>query len=182
MVLYFITGNKNKFLEAQKELMPIEIEQRAIDLVEIQSLDPQETIEHKLNEAKSLVEGEFFVEDVSINLDALNGFPGPLIKWFIGAIGREGIYELCKMKNNFGAKAVATIGYSNGKEMNFFSGEIFGTVVEPKVDSNFGWDPTFKPNGFNKTFAEMTKEEKNAISHRGKAVRDFKEWYLKKNK
>jgi len=178
MVLYFITGNKNKFAEAQLDLAPIRIEQKEINLVEIQSLDPKETIEHKLKEAQNIVDGEFFVEDVSINLSAMNGFPGPLIKWLLKAVWREGIYDICRAKNNFDAKAIATIGYSDGQDIKFFQGEISGTVVFPKGESDFGWDPIFRPAGFEKTFAEMTKEEKNAISHRGIAVKKFKEFYL----
>ncbi len=180
MVLYFITGNNGKFLEAQKELAPIQIEQKNIDLIEIQSLDTKEVIENKLKEALKQINGEYFVEDVSISLDALNGFPGPLIKWFLKAVGREGIYEICKSKNNFNAIAICTIGYSNNSDIKFFEGEIKGKVVAPKGESNFGWDPIFEPIGFNKTFAEMNPEEKNKISHRGIAVRKFKEFLTKK--
>ncbi len=176
MVLYFVTGDKGKFDEAKIELNPIEVEQKKIDLVEIQSLDPKEIIEHKLKEAQNFVKGEFFVEDVSVYLDAMNSFPGPLIKWLLGAVLREGIYDICKAKNNFGARAIAIIGYFNGKENRFFQGEIKGKVVFPRGESNFGWDPIFQPDGHEKTFAEMTKKEKNKISHRGIAVKKFKEF------
>jgi inosine triphosphate pyrophosphatase len=176
MVLYFITGNNGKFLETQKELKTIEIEQKNIDLAEIQSMDAKEVIEHKLKEASKYINGEYFVEDVCVNIDALNGFPGPLIKWFLKSIGRVGIFEICKSKNNFGATAFCTIGYSNNSKIKFFQGEIQGQVVAPRGESNFGWDPIFVPTGFEKTFAEMTLEEKNKISHRGIAVRKFKEF------
>jgi len=178
MTLYFITGNKNKFAEASKELEPIKIEQKEIDLAEIQSLDSKEVIEHKLKEASKHFSGEFIVEDVSFSLECLNGFPGPLIKWLLKSNGRKGIYELCKAKGNYAAEAKATIGYSDGEKIIFFEGIVKGKIVEPRVDSDFGWDPIFLPKGFNKTFAEMTAEEKNKISHRGLAVRKFKEWYL----
>jgi non-canonical purine NTP pyrophosphatase (RdgB/HAM1 family) len=181
MVLYFITGNKNKFEEAKKELAPIQIEQKKIDLDEIQSLDSKEVIEHKLKEALKHNTGEFFVEDASISLNALNGFPGPFAKWFIKSIGRKGIFNLCKSLMNFDAQMKAIIGYTNGKEILFFEGVVKGKIVEEKVQSDFDWDPIFQPEGFTKTFAEMTKEEKNKISHRGKAVKLFKEYYLKKN-
>jgi non-canonical purine NTP pyrophosphatase (RdgB/HAM1 family) len=85
------------------------------------------------------------------------------------------------LKNNFQAEAKATIGYSDGKEILFFEGIVRGKVVEEKGESDFGWDPIFQPEGFSKTFAEMAPEEKNKISHRGKAVRAFKEYYLTKN-
>ncbi len=179
-MLYFITGNKNKFFEAKKEMLPIELIQKEIDLVEIQSLDSKEVIEHKLKEAAKQFKGEFIVEDVSFTLDAMNGLPGPLIKFFLKSIGKKGLYDLCKSFKNFNAEAKATIGYTDGKDFLFFEGIVKGKVVEPIVESDFGWDPIFMPEGFNKTFAEMPLEEKNLISHRGKALKKFKEYYLNK--
>ena len=179
-MLYFITGNKNKFTEAKKEMFPIELVQKEIDLIEIQSLDSKEVISHKLKEATKHFSGELIVEDVSFTLDAMNGLPGPLIKFFLNSIGRKGIYDLCKSFNNFNAEAKATIGYTDGKEVLFFEGIVKGKVVEPIVESGFGWDSIFVPEGFDKTFAEMQLEEKNKISHRGKALKKFKEYYLNK--
>ncbi len=179
-MLYFITGNKNKFAEAKKEMLPIELVQKEIDLAEIQSLDSKEVIEHKLKEATKHFKGEFIVDDVSFTLDAMNGLPGPLIKFFLKSIGKKGIYNLCKPSGNFKAEAKATIGYTDGKEVLFFEGIVKGKVVEPIAESDFGWDPIFQPEGFNKTFAEMSLEEKNKISHRGKAIKKFKEYYLNK--
>jgi non-canonical purine NTP pyrophosphatase (RdgB/HAM1 family) len=179
MVLYFITGNIGKFEEAKKDLSPIEIKQKEIDLLEIQSLDPIKIIECKLKEAAKFVEGEIFVEDVSFYLEGLNDLPGPLIKLFVQSLGRGGIYNLCKSIGNFNAKALATIGYLNKNEIQFFQGEIKGTVVEKSGDSGFGWDPIFQPIGFDKTFAQMTQEEKNSISHRGIAIKKFKSFLEK---
>jgi inosine triphosphate pyrophosphatase len=179
-MVYFITGNKNKFAEAQKELLPVELIQKEINLIEIQSLDSKEVIEHKLKEAIKHFNGEFIVEDVSFTLNAMNGLPGPLIKFFLKSIGRKGIYDMCKSYGNFNAEAKATIGYTNGKEVLFFEGIVKGKVVEPIAESDFGWDPIFQPEGFNKTFAEMSLEEKNKISHRGKVIKKFKEYYLAK--
>jgi len=58
----------------------------------------------------------------------------------------------------------------------FFEGSIKGTIVAPIAESSFGWDPLFKPDGHDKTFADMTPEEKNAISHRRKALQKLKEF------
>jgi inosine triphosphate pyrophosphatase len=180
MVLYFITGNKNKFEETKLYLSPIELKQKEIDLIEIQSLDSKEVIEHKLKEATKHFKEEFIVEDVSFTLDAMNGLPGPLIKFFLKSIGKKGIYNLCKPSGNFNAEAKATIGYTDGKEILFFEGIVKGKVVEPRAGSDFGWDPIFVPEGSNKAFAEMTKDEKNLVSHRGKALEKFKAYYLTK--
>ena len=89
MALYFITGNKGKLAEVQSILGNVEA--LDIDLPEIQSLDAQEIIKAKLEEAQKDQTGEFIVEDNSLYLEGLNGLPGPLIKWFEEALGNEGI-------------------------------------------------------------------------------------------
>src|SRR5438874_11099226 len=92
LMLYFITGNANKFREI-KTFIP-ETEQLNLDLDEIQSLDPQAVIEHKLNQAAAHHDGEFIVEDTSLTIDAMNGLPGTMIKWFQKSLGLEGIAKL----------------------------------------------------------------------------------------
>src|SRR4051794_13711802 len=94
--LYFITGNANKFREISAQIP--ELKQLALDLDEIQSLDPQAVIAHKLDQAAAHPDapagGQFIVEDTSLSLDALGGLPGTYIKWFQQAIGLAGISEL----------------------------------------------------------------------------------------
>ncbi|MFA5763432.1 MAG: non-canonical purine NTP pyrophosphatase [archaeon] len=176
MVLYFITGNKGKFDETKDKLSPIKIEHKDIDLDEIQSLDPKVVIEHKLKKAQKLIDGKIFVEDVSLEIDALGGFPGPLVKWLFVKPGKQGIYDICKSQNKFGAKATATIGYFDGEKIQYFEGIIKGNIVEPSGESGFGWDPIFVPAGLTKRFSEMTIEEKNSLSHRGKVLKKFKKF------
>src|SRR3989339_330772 len=125
-MIHFITGNKNKFEEA-KEIIN-NLEQLDIDLPEIQSIDPEEIIKAKLSEALKHHKGEFIVDDTSVYLDCLNGLPGPLIKWFLKSLGREGIYNLCEKMGNNNATAKTVIGYTNGKEIQYFSGELKGTI------------------------------------------------------
>lgn len=181
MALYFITSNKHKLEEFNTILSPeIKIEQKDIELDEIQSLEPQEVIKHKLNEATKKFRGEFLVEDTSFYLAALNGLPGPLTKWFVNTLGREKIFQIVKSLGVFEAEARTVIGYSNGKEVQYFEGVAKGKITEPKVESSFGFDPIFAPEGKSKSYAEMGKEEKNKISQRKKALEKFKEWYLNK--
>lgn len=173
MVLYFITGSSNKFAEVQAVLPGVE--QMDLDLVEIQELDAHKIITEKLAEARhSQSTGTLMVEDTSLYLSSLNGLPGPLIKWFMKSIGNEGIVKLAQ---NFGAAAVAKtiIGYADDKgEIQFFEGEVHGTIVAPRGDTTFGWDPIFMPDGYDKTFAELPSEEKNTISMRRVAVEKLK--------
>ena len=173
--LFFITGNAGKFREAQT-FIP-EIKQLDLDLAEIQSLDAHEIIKHKLAEAQKHHKGRFVVEDVSVYIDGMNGLPGPLIKWFAKSVGYEGLAKLAKV---FGSKASAKciIGYSNGKNKEFFEAEVKGKIVEPRGSGGFGWDKNFVPDGYKKTFGEMALEEKNKISMRKIAFEKLKN-YLK---
>ncbi len=173
MVLYFITGNKNKFQEV-KEVIP-EIKQFDIDLPEIQDNDAKKIIKEKLLQALSHKKGEFIVEDTSLYLGCLNGLPGPLIKWFLKKIGNKGIYNIVKKLGNDKAQAKTIIGYAkNSKEVYYFQGIVKGKIVEPRAKSDFGWDPIFEPEGYFKSFDEMTKQEKNKISMRRIALNKLK--------
>jgi len=173
-MVYFITGNQNKLKEVQAIISGVEgIE---MDLPEIQSLDPQEIITEKLKEAVKEKEGSYFVEDTALYLDCLNGFPGPLIKWFLDRLGNKGIYDLVSNYENHNVVVKAVVGYSNGQDIHFFVGEVKGSIVAPRGESDFGFDPIFLPDGHDKTFAEMSSEEKNKISHRQQALMKFKEF------
>lgn len=173
MALYFITGSKNKFEEI-KAVIP-HAEQLERDLTEIQEIDAHKIIAAKLFEARTHHGNTFMVEDTSLYFDAMNGLPGPLIKWFMKTIGNEGLYKLAQAFGNFGAQAKTVIGYVDERgKIEFFEGSVRGTIVEPRGKSDFGWDPIFMPEGQQKTFAEMSAEEKNEVSHRGIAIRKLK--------
>ena len=173
MSLYFITGNKYKFDEV-KSILP-EIEQLDVDLPEIQDIDAQNIIRLKLLEALRHHAGEFIVEDTSLYLDCLKGLPGPLIKWFLETIGNKGLASVAEKFGDNKARAITIIGYAkNSENIYFFDGFACGKIVPPAGSSNFGWDPIFQPDGFEKTFAEMTAEEKNTISMRRVAVEKLK--------
>lgn len=179
-MIYFITGNKNKLAEVQAVLP--DVKQLDIDLPEIQEIDAQKIIEAKLIEALNHQKGEFIVEDTSLRLDCLNGLPGPLIKWFLQAIGNQGLAELAEKMGNDQAEAVTMIGYAKSQnEMKFFEGRVKGKIVNPRGETKFGWDPIFIPDGYDKTFAELGIEEKNKISMRRMALNKLKE-FLNSNK
>jgi len=73
--------------------------------------------------------------------------------------------------------AKAAIGFHNDKEIFTFMGEVKGTLaVEPRGEGGWGWDPIFIPAHTDKTYAELTAEEKNAISHRRAALEKFKKY------
>ncbi len=60
-----------------------------------------------------------------------------------------------------------------------FIGQTHGKIVMPRGPTNFGWDPIFQPDGFDQTYAEMEKEAKNDISHRGRAIQNMLEHFEK---
>jgi len=178
MTLYFITGNKNKFKEV-KAIIP-NVKQIDIELPEIQEIDAKKIIKAKLLEALNYKKAEFIVEDTSLYLDCLNGLPGPLIKWFMKTIGNNGLFNLVKKLGNPNAKAKTVIGYAKSPhEIYYFEGCIKGKIVSPKGKSGFGWDPIFQPEGFSKTFAELSQEEKNRISMRRIALNKLKKFMEK---
>ena len=179
MPIQFITGSKHKFAEINAIVGGLE--QLDIDLPEIQELDPKAIIEAKLIEATNHHQGTVIVEDTSLFLGCLAkpdgqfGLPGPLIKWFMKTIGREGLWQLADKFGIYEAEARTTIGLAYSPvDIHFFEGITRGTIVAPRGDSDFGWDPVFQPERQEKTYAEMIEEDKNEISHRGKAARALK--------
>jgi inosine triphosphate pyrophosphatase len=158
------SGNKGKLEEVRQILG--DIEELDIDLPEIQEIDPHRIIEEKLKEAQKAHKGEFIVEDTSLYLEALNGLPGPLIKWFLKTIGNEGLYDISIKFKNKKVVAKTLIGYADKKgSIKYFEGAVEGTISIPKGEG-FGWDPIFLPDGYLKTFGEMSAAEKNSISMR----------------
>jgi inosine triphosphate pyrophosphatase len=180
MVLNVLTGNKNKFLEIEKILNKIDVQQKEIDLVEIQETSSKKVIEHKLEEAKKYINGEIIIEDTSLHFNCINGLPGPLIKWFEKNLSINQIYNLVKNFEDKTAIAKTIIAYSNGEKNEFFEGIIEGKIVSPRGEKDFGWGPIFQPIALEKTFGEMEKEEKNKISMRKIALEKFQEYYLNK--
>lgn len=169
-MLYFITGNANKFKEINA-IVP-NLKQLELDLEEIQSLDPKVVIEHKLAQAAALHDGEFIIEDTSLALTCLGGLPGTFVKWFEQTIGVEGIASLAMKHEDRSAIARVTIGYRDPDgNTHYFTGELEGDIEPPRGDQKWGWNPIFQPRGQEHTFAEMTVEEKNRISMRGIAAR-----------
>lgn len=164
-MLSFVTGNKGKLEEAKQVIQ--ELEGLDIDLPEIQEVDAHKVIAAKLLEARKHHSGEFVVEDTSLYFDATPGLPGPLIKWFLKTIDNQGMADLVGKYDTQTGRAVNLLGYINTEgEISYFEGSIGGQIVQPRGDNGFGWDKIFQPNGHDETFAEMTQEEKNAISMR----------------
>lgn len=81
------------------------------------------------------------------------------------------------------ATAVCTLAYTSGvgNQVLLFQGKTEGKIVDPRGPRDFGWDPCFQPNGFQQTYAELSKDVKNSISHRYKAVDALKNHFMNEN-
>lgn len=173
----FITGNPGK-VSLLNQYLDFPVVHRSIDLIEVQSLDLATIVEHKAKEAYRQVGGPVLVEDTSLRFYALGRLPGPLIKWFLTELGTDG---LCRLLDNYADKsAVAEVlfGLYDGRGFHTFSGAVEGAIaLTPRGSRGFGWDAIFIPDGFDKTWAEMTDEEANASSMRMIALRKL-EAYL----
>lgn len=127
----------------------------------------------KCREAARQVGGPTITEDTSLCFDALNGLPGPYIKWFLAAVGHEGLNNMLAGFPTKAARAVTIMAYCSGPDAEplLFTGVVEGHIVHPRGSLHFGWDPIFQPNHpSGHTYAEMSMETKNQISHRSKAL------------
>ncbi len=170
--IIFVTQNLNKVRDAQQLLPGIAVEHVDFDIPEIQSLDVKEVIEHKLTTAYARLfrRGPFFVMDAALAFDCLNGFPGPMIKyWFEKTVGEEKTCQIATLFNEYGCTWTHGLGYFDGAKSHFFVEETRGHIAEsPRGDNGFHWDRIFIPEGETRTFAEMTFEEKQSFAPTGR--------------
>jgi len=191
----FVTGNKNKLEEVKQILLsrgggggvdsddlPFEIVNKKIDLPELQG-DPTEIAAEKCRKAAETVKGACLTEDTSLCFNALNGMPGPFIKWFLDNCGHDGLNRMLDGFDDKSAYAQTVVAFTAGpgEEVHVFDGRTDGRIVPPRGSLEFGWDPIFEPDEGDggKTYAEMSKEDKNAISHRGRSFAKFRSFLVK---
>jgi XTP/dITP diphosphohydrolase len=124
-----------------------------------------------------------FADDSGLEVKALNGEPGVRSARYAGAHGNsaENIRLLLKRiegVDDRSARFKCVLAYiDEGGSLHRFEGTVNGSILtEQRGQGGFGYDPVFVPDGYEKTFAEMTDQEKNAISHRTNALRKFAEF------
>jgi non-canonical purine NTP pyrophosphatase (RdgB/HAM1 family) len=167
-VLLFVTTRREKAEEAGR--MGFAVEARSIDLPEPQSLDPLEVATHKARAAWEQVRRPVIVEDSGLSMAAWGGFPGALVKWLERSAGLERIARMLDPFPDRGAVARCALCYFDGETLVSAVGEVAGSIAAvPRGTGGFGWDALFIPDGSEKTFAEMRPEEKDSVSHRGRA-------------
>ncbi|CAH1188784.1 unnamed protein product [Phyllotreta striolata] len=180
----FVTGNAKKLEEVVQILggdFPRQLVSKKLDLPELQGdIDDISTL--KAKEAYRQIGGPVIVEDTALCFQSLKGLPGPYVKWFLEKLGPEGLHRMLHGYEDKSARAVCTFAYhagQDGDEVVLFQGVTEGCIVSPRGPRDFGWDPCFQPKGYDVTYAEMDKSEKNKISHRYKALDEMRRYFAR---
>ena len=192
MKLVFASNNKNKIQEIQA-LVPNTIQ--IVSLEEIGCFEdiPEtaDTIEGnailKANYVTEKYGYDCFADDTGLEVEALNGAPGVYSARYAGEQkdandNMDKLLSELKDKSNRKANFKTVIALNLKGKQNLFTGIINGKIIEEKIGTNgFGYDPIFVADGYEKTFAELSMEEKSTISHRGIAVKQLIEYFTKNN-
>ena len=181
-VAYFVTSNVHKFQEARQVLSEYRLAtaKLKVEAVEIQDDSLENIAKFSALDAVKNCGLPIFVEDAGLFVDSLKGFPGPYSKYVYNTVGLKGILKLMKNIENRSAHFKSVVAFVTPEEKPIcFVGKVEGKIsLKEQGTLGFGYDPIFEPDeGGGRTFAEMATEEKNVLSHRGKALRKFAEWY-----
>jgi XTP/dITP diphosphohydrolase len=178
--LVLVTQNKHKL----KELRPlfkkykVEFDTTSIEKYEIRSESVEKIARVAARVAFDTLQKPVVVDDTGFFVDSLKGFPGSYAAIVLKSIGYNGILQLMADKEDRTSKFVTAVGYCDKDHLESFVGAISGNVTsEPAGPRGFGYDPIFVPDGFTRTYAQLTLEEKVSVSHRTKAFEDFLKWY-----
>ena len=184
MKLVFASNNKNKIQEIQA-LVPNTIQIVSLEDIGCTEDIPEtaDTIEGnailKANYVTSNYGYDCFADDTGLVVDALNGAPGVYSARYAGEQkdandNMDKLLSELKDESNRKANFKTVIALNLNGKQNLFTGIINGKIIEEKIGTNgFGYDPIFVADGFDKTFDELSMEEKSTISHRGIAVKEL---------
>ncbi|VDH14865.1 Non-canonical purine NTP pyrophosphatase [Algoriella xinjiangensis] len=192
MELIFATHNDHKVKEVA-QMLPSYLTMKSLTDINFHD-EIDETgktfEENALLKAKTIFEKtnkNIFADDSGLVIDALDGAPGVYSARYAGT-GKDAdnvTKALKELEGKTNRKAYFISIFClilNGKEY-FFEGKVNGTIsTEILGEDGFGYDPIFIPDGYSKSFAQMTAEEKNNISHRGLAVKKLNDFLTKQNK
>ncbi|XVH32642.1 non-canonical purine NTP pyrophosphatase [Haloferacaceae archaeon DSL9] len=206
-MLHYVTTNRGKLREAREYLGEESIAGYDFDYTEIQSDSMEAIAAYGAREAHREVGGPVVVDDAGLFIDAFDGFPGPYSAYAEDTLGVERVWRLAEAESDRRAAFRCVLAYCDGEPfaaspdpvdkddrtaaaaagartdeeesrplpVKLFVGEVRGTLVPPRGEGGFGYDPIFEHDG--STFAERSAAEKNALSHRGRALAKFAEWF-----
>jgi XTP/dITP diphosphohydrolase len=182
MKIVFASNNKNKILEIQS-MLP-----ESIQIVSLESIgcleeipETSETIEGnailKANYVTQNYRLDCFADDTGLEVEALNGEPGVYSARYAGEQrnaddNMNKLLDKLANKTNRTAQFKTVIALNLKGEQYLFEGIASGEIIKEKIGfGGFGYDPIFKPVNYDETFAQLSLEIKNEISHRGKATK-----------
>lgn len=184
MQIVFATNNKNKIIEVQ-QMLP-----STIEIISLESIGCLEDIpetadtiaENAILKANYVTERygyDCFADDTGLEVEALNGEPGVFSARYAGEQcnaedNMDKLLHALSDKTNRNAQFKTVIALNLNGNQQLFTGIAKGEITLNKIgNQGFGYDPIFKPEGYSKTFAQLSLEEKSQISHRGKAMREL---------
>ncbi|MEC4051681.1 non-canonical purine NTP diphosphatase [Myroides odoratimimus] len=191
MKLVFASNNKNKIKEIRNQL-PDTIEILSLEDIgcNIDIPETADTIEGNAKLKADFVKRHYgydcFADDSGLEVDALNGAPGVYSARYAGEQKNDNdnidkLLEVLQKEENRKANFKTVICLNLHTETYYFTGIIDGQLLrERQGTEGFGYDPIFVADGMNQSFAEIDINAKNAISHRGKAVRQLVDFLLKR--
>ena len=193
MKLVFASNNKNKIQEIQA------LVSNSIQILSLEEIGCTEDIPETADtiEGNAILKANYvtekygydcFADDTGLEVYALNGAPGVYSARYAGEQkdandNMDKLLDELKDKSNRKANFKTVIALNLNGKQNLFTGIINGKIIEEKIGTNgFGYDPIFVAEGYEKTFAELTMEEKSTISHRGIAVKELILFLQKQNR
>lgn len=163
-IISFVTGNIKKVQSAQEALKntQIEVVQEDVETPEIQDIDISKVAEYSAKYAANQLRKAVIKVDVGFEIESLNGFPGPFSKFINKWLNPEKILKLLTDETNFRAKFIDVVAYCQpDQEPVSFKAETAGTIAKtPQGDNGWGIDKIFIPQGFGKTLASLSDEER----------------------
>jgi XTP/dITP diphosphohydrolase len=179
-MLYFVSSNNNKYLEARSFLTKVNIRIKFLKLTlrEIQSDSIKEIGIEKAKSAFNRVYHPIIVEDDGLFINSLNGFPGHYSSYIFKTIGIDGILKLLMGSIDKSALFRSIIVFYDGKYLETFIGQTKGHISNKITNGGWGYDPIFIPNGSDTTYGQLQLENrKTEFSHRRKSLEKFRRWY-----
>lgn len=183
--LVFASANKHKIEEVAALMKPLGI--KVLGMAEVGIHEDIEETGDTL-QANAAIKANFvfhqtgkpcFADDTGLEVKALNNAPGVYSARFAGEPSNsenniDKLLELMENETNRKAQFRTVIAYHDTQKLHFFEGIVEGEILTKRQGKGgFGYDPVFKPNSYDISFAEFSIEEKNRISHRGLAIQNF---------
>jgi len=182
--LWLVTSNEHKYIELSEVLSSfgVKLEMLSTGKAEVRHEDIGVIALQAARLAYRTYRLPLIVDDSGLYIEVLGGFPGPYSNYVYSTLGLRGILKLMEGVSNRRACFQAAIAAIIPPFEKVFRGSVCGNIaLEPRGTQGFGFDPIFIPEGGGgRTFAEMSVEEKNLLSHRARAARSLGEWLVRR--